>query len=69
MYEPVFSDTSPGPARPRRLTVEFYEESDALVIHRKRGGGPWLFLLLWLSRPRGEEREAVPRRTPARQGR
>jgi hypothetical protein len=48
MYEPVFSDTSPGPARPRRLTVEFYEESDALVIHRKRGGGPWLFLLLWL---------------------
>ena len=28
-----------------------------------------IFLLLWLSRPRGEEREAVPRRTPARQGR
>ena len=28
-----------------------------------------IFLLLWSSRPRGEEREAVPRRTPARQGR
>jgi hypothetical protein len=28
-----------------------------------------IFLLLWLTRPRGEEREAVPRRTAARQGR
>jgi hypothetical protein len=28
-----------------------------------------IFLLLWFSRPRGAEREAVPRRTPARQGR
>jgi hypothetical protein len=27
-----------------------------------------IFLLLWFSRPRGEEREAVPRRTPARRG-
>jgi hypothetical protein len=25
-----------------------------------------IFLLLWLTRPRGGEREAVPRRTPAR---
>jgi hypothetical protein len=25
-----------------------------------------IFLLLWFSRPRAEEREAVPRRTPAR---
>jgi hypothetical protein len=48
MNEPVPTDASLGPARPRRLTVEFYEESDALVIHKKRGGGPWPFLLLWL---------------------
>jgi hypothetical protein len=27
-----------------------------------------IFLLLCFSRPRGEEREAVPRRTPARRG-
>jgi hypothetical protein len=27
-----------------------------------------IFLLLWFSRPRGEERVAVPRHTPARQG-
>jgi Na+/melibiose symporter-like transporter len=27
-----------------------------------------IFLLLWFSRPRGEETEAVPRRTPVRRG-
>ena len=27
-----------------------------------------IFLLLWFNRPCGEERVAVPRRTPARQG-
>ena len=39
---------SPGPARPERLTVDFYEEPGTLVIHKRRGGGSWLFLLLWL---------------------
>jgi hypothetical protein len=49
MNEPVLPGASPGPARPARLTVEFYEEPDALVVHKKRGGGPSVFLLLWLT--------------------
>lgn len=41
-------DASREPLRPDTLTVDFYEEADALVIHTKRGGGPWGFLLFWL---------------------
>jgi hypothetical protein len=35
------------PARPNVLTVEFYEQADALMIRKRRGGGPWAFLLHW----------------------
>jgi hypothetical protein len=48
MNEPHLLDVSQGPARPERLTVEFYEEPDTVVVHKRRGGGPWAFLLLWL---------------------
>jgi hypothetical protein len=41
-------DARPDPARPERLTVEFYEQDGTLAIHKKRGGGPGIFLLLWL---------------------
>jgi hypothetical protein len=43
------SDPSPEPARPATLTVDFYEEPDGMAIHKKHGGGPTGFLLLWLS--------------------
>lgn len=46
----LFSTTvSPEPARPESLTVDFYDQGDTLAIHKKRGGGPALFLLLWLT--------------------
>jgi hypothetical protein len=48
MNGPTLPDAARGPARPDRLTVEFYEEADALLVHKRGGGGPWLFLLLWL---------------------
>src|SRR5262249_55039543 len=48
MNESALGDPARGPARPEILTVDFYEEADALVVHKKRGGGPWPFLLLWL---------------------
>src|SRR5438105_1520346 len=48
MNEPALSAASRGPARPDRLTVDFYEEPDTLVIHKRHGGGPSVFLLLWL---------------------
>ncbi len=48
MNESNFSYTERGPARPDRQTVDFYQEADALVLRMPRGGGPWLFLLLWL---------------------
>jgi hypothetical protein len=41
-------DAVRGPARPEKLTVDFYEEPDGIAIHKKRGGGPGVFLLLWL---------------------
>lgn len=41
-------DAARGPSRPEKLTVDFYEQSDALAIHKKRGGGPVVFLSLWL---------------------
>ena len=48
MNELPLTNASLGPARPDKLTVDFYEEADACVIHKRRGGGPWAFLLLWL---------------------
>jgi hypothetical protein len=48
MIEPALPEASPGPARPDSLTVDFYEQADSLVIHKRRAGGPWVFLLLWL---------------------
>jgi hypothetical protein len=48
MNEPALPDLSRGPARPETLTVEFYEQTDTLVIHKRSGGGPWIILLLWL---------------------
>jgi hypothetical protein len=48
MNEAVHSDAVRGPARPDSLTVDFYQEPDALVIRTRRGGGPWPFVLLWL---------------------
>jgi hypothetical protein len=48
MTQAAHPDTSCGPARPQRLMIEFYEQPDALVVHQRRAGGPWLFLLLWL---------------------
>ena len=48
MNEASLSDTSRGPARPERLAVDFYEQPDALVVHKRRGVGPWVSPLLWL---------------------
>src|SRR5438067_1848129 len=48
MNEPALPEMSRGPARPDRLTVDFYEGPDTLVVHKRRGGGPSVFLLLWL---------------------
>src|SRR5580765_6432596 len=48
MNETTLSDVSHGPARPVRLTVDFNEEFDTLMIRTRRGSGPWVFLLLWL---------------------
>jgi hypothetical protein len=36
------------PSRPETLTVVYLEEAGHLVIHKKRGGGSYWFLLLWL---------------------
>jgi hypothetical protein len=41
-------DAIPGPARPEKLTVDFFQQPDGLAIHKKRGGGPRVFLSLWL---------------------
>jgi hypothetical protein len=49
MNEPTARDASLGPARPDRLTVDYYEEPDTLVVHKRRGGGPSVILMLWLS--------------------
>jgi hypothetical protein len=38
-----------GPPRPLNLTVELYEQPDGLAVRLKRGGGPWVFLLIWLA--------------------
>ncbi len=38
----------PAPSRPEQLTVDYHEQPDTLAIHKKRGGGPHVFLLLWL---------------------
>ncbi len=48
MSEPSLPDAARCPARPNPLTVEFYKEADALMIRKRRGGGPWAFALLWL---------------------
>ncbi len=48
MNQPGDSDATPGPSRPEKLTVEFYEEPDGIAVHKNRGGGPGCFLLLWL---------------------
>ncbi len=48
MNEMNFSYTAHGPARPDRLTVDFYQEADTLMLRMPRGGGPWHFMLLWL---------------------
>ena len=49
MNELADSHAAPGPARPEKLSVDFYEEADGIAIHKRRGGGPGLFLLLWLT--------------------
>lgn len=48
MNDLALANASQGPARPEKLTVDFYEEADAIAIHKKGGGGPAGFLLLWL---------------------
>jgi hypothetical protein len=48
MSQLAASETSRGPTRPQDLSVEFYEEPDAVAIHKRRGGGPSGFLALWL---------------------
>ncbi|MFO0945000.1 MAG: hypothetical protein U1D30_03500 [Planctomycetota bacterium] len=37
------------PARPEKLSVDFLEDGENLVIHKRRGGGPVFFLMLWLT--------------------
>lgn len=44
----VSDNPSPAPARPETLTVDFFEEPDALAVHARRRSGPQVFLLLWL---------------------
>ena len=48
MSEILETDDDCGPARPAKLSVDFYDEPDGIALHMKRGGGPGLFLLLWL---------------------
>jgi hypothetical protein len=48
MNELVDPEDSTGPARPEKLTVDFYEEPDGIAIRKNRGGGPGCFLSLWL---------------------
>lgn len=48
MSELSLPDAAQGPARPRRLTVDFYEDADPVMIRKRRGGGPWPFFLPWL---------------------
>lgn len=48
MNEPTAAGASCGPARPDRLTVDFFEEPDMLLIDARPGGRAWVFLLLWL---------------------
>src|SRR5262245_34091166 len=48
MNQAIDGDSGRGPARPETLTVDFYEDPEGIVIHKKRGGGPGGFLLLWL---------------------
>src|SRR5438477_8869892 len=46
--ERVLLEALGGPARPACLTVDFNEEADTLVVRKRSGGGPWVFLSLWL---------------------
>ncbi len=43
------ANDSPRPARPQRLTVDFYQEPDGILLRTRGGGGPQLFLMLWLT--------------------
>jgi hypothetical protein len=42
------SDSLPSPARPEKLTVQFFAEGDRLAVQKKTGNAPVFFLLLWL---------------------
>lgn len=46
--EPVDREALHGPARPETLSVEFYENDHGVLVRKNRGGGPSIFLLLWL---------------------